>query len=31
LRLGIAWRERPLRALVVSREGAPERIVDALS
>lgn len=28
--LGIAWRERPLRALVVSREGAPERIVDAL-
>ncbi len=29
--LGIAWRDRTLRALVVSREDAPERIVDALT
>lgn len=29
--LGIAWHGRGLRALIVSREGAPERIVSALS
>lgn len=29
--LGIAWRDRSLRALSVSREGAPERVVNALS
>ena len=29
--LGIAWRDRRLRSLVVSREGAPDRIVAALS
>ncbi|MEO8539691.1 MAG: SDR family oxidoreductase [bacterium] len=29
--LGIAWRGRSLRAVVVSREGAPERILEALS
>lgn len=29
--LGIVWRDRVLRAVVVSREGAPERIVEALA
>lgn len=29
--LGIAWRDRTLRALVVSREDAADRIVDALT
>lgn len=29
--LGVAWRERSMRCVVVSREGAPERIVDVLS
>lgn len=29
--LGIAWHERSLRAVVVSREGAPARVLDALS
>ena len=29
--LGIVWRNRTLRCLVISREGAPDRIVAALS
>lgn len=29
--MGIAWRDRKMRALVVSREGSPEQIVAALS
>lgn len=29
--LGIAWHERSLRAVVVSREGAPARVVETLS
>jgi len=29
--MSIGWSERPLRALAVSREGAPEQIVSALS